>query len=121
GDPDAPRLLGQFDGVALGVVVARKLRLDDLRAEAADRLFLVLGDRLRHADGAVDAVVLRGPGETLAVVAGAGAEHARQALLLRQPREARQSSADLERARVLEILALEPDLRFARLAQPFRG
>ena len=80
-----------------GAVVLRRL---DLR----DRCVL------RHEDRRVDPALARSPRHGLRVIARADGDDARRTLLVGKRRDAVDRAADLERARALEVLRLQPHL-----------
>ena len=81
-----------------------------LRAVVLRRLDLRHRRVLRHEDRRLDAGLARGPGDRLAVIAGAGRDDAGAALAPRERRDLVDGAADLERAGALQVLGLERDV-----------
>ena len=79
-----------------------------------------LGDRrpLRHEDGRLDPEQLGRQRHALRVVARGRRDHAVGALLVGEPGDPGVGAAHLERARALEVLALEPHLAAAAGREP---
>ena len=69
---------------------------------------------------AADAEHLRGEGDALRVVAGAGGDDAARPLVLAEPGDAGVGTADLERAGALQVLALEVDRAADLVGEPPR-
>ena len=93
---------------------------DDLGAVALRRLELGRRRVLRHEDRCAHAVLARSPGDRLAVVAGARRDHPGGALGVRQAGDPVEGAADLEGARALEVLGLEPDRPAGEAAERLR-
>ena len=85
-----------------------------LRAVVLGRLDLRHRRVERDVDARADAGLARGPRHRLAVVAGARRDDAGGALLVVEQRDPVDRAADLECARALEVLGLQPDVRPAR-------
>ncbi len=99
---------------ALGLLV-------DRRSVAARRRDLQLVGALPHDDQRVDSLLARGPGDGLGVVAGGDRDHAVPLLLVGQLREPVERAAHLERARALEELRLEADVRSRAARRAWRS
>ena len=91
---------GRFEGIAV---------VEDAGAVALGGGGLHEGRALGHDDGGGDARLARGEGDALGVVARAGGDDAAGALLRRERVDGVERAANLEGARVLQLLALERD------------
>ena len=103
------RLFERLSGLLeLCAVVAARVDLRHRRVE-------------RHVDARAHSGLARGPGNRLAVVAGARRHDACGALLRVERRDPVDGAADLEGARPLEVLALQPHLAAGQARQRLRA
>jgi hypothetical protein len=125
-EPDRP-LSRDHDGVLEGVD-ERRARLVDVRLRGGEGVLEALAAHdqlgavgaagldlrhrrvLRHVDAGGNPRLPRGPGNGLAVVAGACRDHADGALVVVEQRDPVDGAADLEGAGPLEVLRLQPDV-----------
>src|SRR5262249_34299201 len=92
----------------------------ELGAVVLARLDLGHGSVERHVDTRADARLPRGPGDRLAVVAGARGDDSRAPLVAAEERDPVDRAPDLERAGALEVLRLQPHLAAGEARQRLR-
>src|SRR5262249_21558153 len=118
-DEGRAALVGVVERVGQALVEARAGELDP-GAVVARRLDLRHGRVLGDEDGRGNAGLPRGPGDRLAVVARAGRDDARGAILVREERDPVDGAADLECAGALEVLRLQQYLSAGQARQRLR-
>ena len=91
-----------------------------LGAEGAGLADFHVRRRHRHDNGRRHAEGLGVPGETLRMIAGGGGDDAAGAFFFREQHQLVERAALLERAGVLQVLELQPDLRAGDERQFFR-
>jgi len=107
--------------VRLVVRVAHQPDLDVLATKVLDPLDLLDRRDPGHENRAADSQMGADPGHSLGVVAGAGTHDGSFALLGRKRADLVVGTPDLERANLLQVLALDQDVGAERFGKPFQG